>query len=50
MTSAEDEDRAVKLADRAVELLAAGETEVSGQQKKVPRSLNNMAGWLQSVA
>jgi len=50
MTSAEDEDRAVKLADRAVELVAAGQTEVSGQQKKMPRSLNNMAGWLQSVA
>lgn len=50
MTSAENEDRAVKLADRAIELVATSQIEVSGQQKNMPRSLNSMAGWHQSVA
>ena len=36
MTSPEDEDRAVKLADHAVDLVAAGEVEVSHQQAMIP--------------
>lgn len=51
MTSLEDEDRAVKLAIRALELVEAGELEVSGQHaKNCYHGLKSMAGWLQSSA